>query len=141
MIHIIPNESDEDSFQPKDPVKLPLTAEDNPEKLLENGNDLTAATLQTTNIDLGPVTHVIPEDQEPKSLDPHDELLRWHYRLGHLPFDCIKQLAIKGQLPKRLPTCQTPFCAACQYGKMTKLPWRVKGENKGPPKRPLNRDK
>ena len=24
-----------------------------------------------------------------------------------------------------------PFCAACQYGKMTKRPWRVKGDNKG----------
>ena len=73
---------------------------------------------------------MIPEDREPKSLDPHDELLQWHYRLGHLPFDCIRQLAIKGQLPKRLLTCQTPFCATCQYGKMTKRPWRAKGDNK-----------
>ena len=54
-----------------------------------------------------------------------------HYRLGHLPFDRVKQLAHKGQLPKRLLTCPTPFCAACQYGKMTKRPWRVKGDNKG----------
>ena len=78
-----------------------------------------------------PITHVIPDDLEPKSLDPQDELLRWHYRPGHLPFDRIKQLANKGQLPKRLLTCHAPFCAACQYGKMTKRPWRVKGDNKG----------
>ena len=86
---------------------------------------------QATVIDLLLVPHVIPEDQEPKSLDPQDELLRWHDRLGHLPFDRIKQLATKGQLPKQLLTCHTPFCAACQYGKMTKRPWRVKGDNKG----------
>ena len=62
--------------------------------------------------------------------DPHDELLCWHYPLGHLPFDCIKQLASAGQLPKRLLACKKPFCSACQYGKMTKRPREVKGENK-----------
>ena len=131
MTHIIPNKNDEDSFQPKDPVEPPLPKENSPEELVENRDDLVAAMLQTTIIDLGPVTHVIPEDQEPKSLDPHDKLLQWQYRLGHLPFDHIKQLAIKGQLPKRLLSCQTTFCAACQYGKMTKRPWRVKRDNKG----------
>ena len=81
-------------------------------------------------VDMGPVTHVIPDDQEPTSLDPHDELLRWHYRLGHLPFERIKQLASTRQLPKRLLSCKKPFCATCQYGKMTKRPWRVKEEDK-----------
>ena len=85
---------------------------------------------KTTLIDMGPVTHVIPEDQEPTSLDPHDELLWGHYRLGHLPFDRIKQLAHKGQLPKRLLSSNKPLCSACQYGKMTKRPWRVKGDDK-----------
>ena len=68
-------------------------------------------------------------------MDPQDELLRWHYYLGHLPFDRIKQLANKGQLPKRLLNCHTPFCAACQYGKMTKSPWRVKGDDKATAKK------
>ena len=84
----------------------------------------------TTQVDLGPITQVISEDTERTSLDFHDELLRWHYRLGHLPFDRVKQLAQTGQLPKRLLTSKKPFCAACQYGKMTKRPWRVKGDNK-----------
>ena len=66
---------------------------------------------KTTLVDLGPVTHVIPEDQEPTSLDPHDELLRWHYRLGHLPFDCTRQHALKEQLksvswPARNPSAR-----------------------------------
>ena len=49
----------------------------------------TQGQPKTTMVNLGPLTHVIPEDQEPTSLDPHDELLRWHYRLGHLSFDRI----------------------------------------------------
>ena len=85
---------------------------------------------KTTLVDLGPITHVILDDQEPTSLDPHDELLQWHYRLGHLSFECIQQLAQLGQLPKRLLASKKPFCSACQYGKMMKRPWRVKGDDK-----------
>ena len=127
--HIILDEDDNDSFQPKDPAE-PLQQDSYQEKPQDNLGDL-AALPQTTHIDLGPRTHVIPEDQEPMSLDPHDELLRWHYLLGHLHFDCIKQLAEQGQLPKHLLACKKRFCATCQYGKMTKQPWRVKGDNKG----------
>ena len=125
MTHIIPDEEDDDSFQPKDPVEPPSLEEDDQEKVLPE----STLAPQTTIIDLGPITHVIPEDQEPTSLDPHDELLRWHYRLGHLSFDHIKQLAQSGQLPKCLLASKKPFCSACQYGKMTKHPWRVKGDN------------
>ena len=35
-----------------------------------------------------------------------------------------------GQLPKRLLASKEPFCAACQYEKMTRRPWRVNGDNK-----------
>ena len=127
--HIIPDDDDE-SFQPKDHVEPPLTEEDSKAETPSPIHDEANTLPQTTIVDLGPITHVIPDDPEPKSLDPQDELLRWHYRLGHLPFDQIKQLADKGQLPKCLLSCHTPFCAACQYGKLTKRPWRVKGEDK-----------
>ena len=128
--HIIPDDEDDESFQPKDPVEPPQATEDTPGELLVPTDDATLTTPQATVLDMGPIAHVIPDDQEPKTLDPQDELLRWHYRLGHLPFDRIKQLATAGQLPKCLLTCTTPFCTACQYGKMTKRPWRVKGVNK-----------
>ena len=128
--HIIPDDEDDESFQPKDPVELPQTPEDSNEEIRLTNKDEETTQPQTTVVDLGPITHVIPEDTEPKLLDPQDELLRWHYRLGHLPFDRIKQLANKGQLPVHLLNCHTPFCAACQYGNITKRPWRVKGDNK-----------
>ena len=111
-------------------MEQPQPTEDSKDEPLTTNNDAAMTTPQATVIDMGPITHVIPEDPEPKSMDPQDELLRRHYRLGHLPFDRIKQLSNKGQLPKRLLTCHTPFCAACQYGKMTKRPWRVKADNK-----------
>ena len=49
--------------------------EDNQEKVLPKSNDFVTAELQTTPVDLGLITHMIPEDQEPMSLDPHDEFL------------------------------------------------------------------
>ena len=96
----------------------------------EQSHEAPTKGPMTTLVDLGPIPQMIPDDPEPTSLNPHDELLRWHYRLGHLPFERVKQLARTGQLPKRLLTCKKPFCAACQYGKMTKRPWRVKGDTK-----------
>ena len=79
MTHVIPDEEDNVSFQPKDPVKPSSQEEDDQEKVLPKHNDFMTAELQTTLVDLGPITHMIPEDQEPMTLDPHDELLQWHY--------------------------------------------------------------
>ena len=127
---MIPDDEDNESFQPHDPVAPPADEEDEPVTLPEQSPEATEPGPTTTLVDLGPITHVIPEDPEPASLNHHDELLRWHYRMGHLPFDRIKQLVQTGQLPKRLLTSKKPFCPACQYGKMTRRPWRVKGDNK-----------
>jgi hypothetical protein len=53
-------------------------------------------------------------------------MMRWHYRLGHLPFPKLKQLACNGEIPKKLAKLTAPKCAGCLFGAMTKLPWRVK---------------
>ena len=129
-IHVIPDDEDDKSFQPRDPVAPPAVEEEDPVRSPEQSHEASDQGPMTTLVDLGPMSHVIPEDPEPTSLDPHDELLRRHYRLGHLPFDRVKQLAQMGQLPKRLHASMKPFCAASQYGKMTRRPWRVKGDNK-----------
>ena len=130
MTHVIPDDEDDDSFQSRDPVAPPAPEDEDPVKSPEQSHEASDQGPMTTLVDLGPISHVIPEDPEPTSLDPHDELLRWHYRLGHLPFDRILQLAQTGQLPKRLLANKKPSCAACQYRKMTRRPWRVKGDNK-----------
>ena len=128
--HVIPDEDDE-SFQPKDPIEqVDSDTEERADTPKKPDDPVTQGQTQTTVVDLAPITHVIPEDDEPNSMDPHDELLRWPYRLGHLSFERIRQLARTGQLPRRLLTCKKPFCTACQYGKLTKRPWRVKGDDK-----------
>ena len=125
--HVIPEEEDDESFQPKDPVE-PATQDETEQ--MKATDEVMTEVPKTSLVDMGPVTHVIPDNQEPTSLDPHDELLWWYYRLGHLPFDCIRQLVSTGQLPKRLLSCKKPLCSACQYGILTKRPWRVKGDDK-----------
>jgi hypothetical protein len=52
--------------------------------------------------------------------------MRWHYRLGHLAFAKLKQLALNGEIPKKLANIMPPKCAGCLFGVMTKIPWRGK---------------
>jgi len=59
------------------------------------------------------------------SLDSN-ELLRVHYKLGHLSFAKLRFIDTVG-LDKRLSKCSIPKCAGCLYGKVAKLPWRTKG--------------
>jgi hypothetical protein len=49
--------------------------------------------------------------------------MQWHYRLCHLFFQKLKQLALNGEIPKKLPKLKLPKCAGCLFGAMTKLPW------------------
>jgi hypothetical protein len=51
------------------------------------------------------------------------ELMQWHYRLGHLTFPKLKQLALNGDIPKKLAKVTPPKCAGCIFGAMTKIPW------------------
>ena len=66
------------------------------------------------------------EDSKLSISDPKAELLRWHHRLGHISFKAIRLLAAVGVLPKRLLQARIPKYAACQYGLMTRKPWRSK---------------
>jgi hypothetical protein len=67
------------------------------------------------------------EDAPLAAADVQAELMRWHYRLGHLPFPKLKQLARNGEILKKLAKLTAPECAGCLFGAMTKLPWRGKG--------------
>ena len=61
-MHIIPDEDDDESFQPKDLVESPSPEENNQDKSSLQTPDSMAAGPESTLIDLGPITHVIPED-------------------------------------------------------------------------------
>ncbi len=73
-------------------------------------------------------TPPLKEDKEfyLAAADDQAELMRWHYRLGHLSFPKLKLLAKKGEIPRRLAKIPPPKCAGCLFGAMTKLPWHGK---------------
>jgi len=63
--------------------------------------------------------------------DDHAEFIRWHYRLGHLPFTKLQQLAKLGKIPRKFAKIAIPKCAGgCIYGAMTKVPWRASQQQK-----------
>ena len=136
--HVIPDEDDEASLQPPDPIQ-PQIQEIPPQFPLQQIGPPTTTEGQkektlpmTTQVDFTPLQqkdkpNFIEQEEEPTKLNPSDELLRWHYKLGHAPFKLLQQMATEGDLPKRLATVIPPFCTACKYGKQTKRPWHTKG--------------
>ncbi len=48
------------------------------------------------------------EDFPLSAADDQAELMRWHYHLGHLTFAKLKQLALNGEIPKKLALLNPP---------------------------------
>jgi hypothetical protein len=63
------------------------------------------------------------EDIQLPAANNQAELMHWHYPLGHLSFPKLKQLALNGEIPKKLAKIIPPKCDGCLFGAMTKLPW------------------
>ena len=57
------------------------------------------------------------------------ELLKWHFRLGHVGFRHIQWLVRVGRLKvansKGVSTCVIPKCAACEFGKASRRPTKA----------------
>ena len=140
--HIIPEEEsdqgqedDDLSFQPLDPIQAANKSRTDyhadhstktaTEDTQQNHNDAT--TAEEFSLEL---PHMIPDDREPTTISAQDELMQWHYRLNHLSFKCMFQLAKLGLLPKKILKANIPICPACQYRKMHRKPWR---KNRKPP--------
>jgi hypothetical protein len=66
------------------------------------------------------------EDVHLAAGDNQAELMQWHYRLGHLTFPKLKQLALSGEISKKLVKVTPPKCAGRIFGAMTKIPWHGK---------------
>jgi hypothetical protein len=97
-------------------------------------SSLEPTVMEFDHEDTAPSSHAngVPvfDDIEDENLikDPSSQMLVKHYRLGHLPFSRMLQMAKEGDLPKSFLTCRLPECAACRFGRATKVPWRVKGK-------------
>ncbi len=66
------------------------------------------------------------KDIQLKAADNQSKLIQLHYRLGHMSFPKLKQLALGGKILKKLAKVLPPKCAGCLFGAMTKLPWQGK---------------
>jgi len=129
-------EDEEDELQAKaifEPVKR--DAEDLPQvsdKEHHFEQTIDEQTMDFTQNKTVPQPTVIEDDEAQVSATTDlAELIRWHYRLGHLSYNKIKLLALLGIIPRRLARIKPPKCAGCIFGAMTKRPWRTKGKNKG----------
>ena len=128
--HVILEIADSDndaSMQPKDPVQVrDVDKEGSPVDIRTTIQEDEGATTKFGMHDLAEL-HVILNDEQLTTLSTEDELIQWHHRLGHLPYDRIRSMSQKGILRKWLLECTKPFCAASQYGKLMKKPWQSKG--------------
>jgi hypothetical protein len=93
--------------------------------LSEKGDKEEKETTQMEPLTLD-VNPKLEEDEHVylAAVDNQAKLMRWHYRLGHLSFAKLKQLALNGEIPRRLAKVKPPACAGCLFGAMTKVPWR-----------------
>ena len=95
-------------------------------------NQLNSIELEDFNFD-----SILLGDNTTKTLRDLNEtdkktlMLRWHYRLGHMPFKDLRAMAEAGRLDPRLKTIQEfPFCPGCQFGKASRRAWRHRSKKK-----------
>ena len=67
------------------------------------------------------------------------ELLRWHFRLVNIEFQHVQWLIRTGRLKlqgnsKAVVNCESPKCAACEFGKVQHRPNKINTIKKNPMK-------
>jgi hypothetical protein len=97
-------------------ANLPLPQQQEPSKVTQRG---------PLTFNPSPPTKEV-EDIQLLATNKQAKLMLWHYHLGHLTFAKLKQLALNGEIPKKLTKVLPPKCASCLFGTMTKLPWQGK---------------
>jgi hypothetical protein len=108
------------------------TAESDNESTAKSDNESTTSSEQGAKVTqpvtfegLSDVPGVSIKNDTPLDKDK-DELYRVHVCAGHLSFAKLRAMAQRGEVPARLAKCDSPMCAACEFGKATRKPWRTK---------------
>jgi GAG-pre-integrase domain len=86
------------------------------EAFIRDSDQLDDHNIDTPTFDLQDVPTAYEETKA--------QMLEWHCRLGHLPFNKIQELAKRGDLPSKFAKCPPPMCGACLYAKKTHKPLR-----------------
>mmetsp|Transcript_8113 Transcript_8113/g.11817 ORF Transcript_8113/g.11817 Transcript_8113/m.11817 type:complete len:442 (+) Transcript_8113:3455-4780(+) len=92
-----------------DPEDILATAPDAPSEVTEAPPPDRPLDPSQDKVDLE-LTDKIP--MHPTFEDLSTEMLHWHYRLGHMPFPRLRQLAKLGIIPKELFYAAIPICSS-----------------------------
>ena len=116
---------------PGDPTRAMVVAHVNPDNNLPTSEAHRQVDIPKAAECLNATITAVNESNLNLS-EPEKELLRWHYRLGHMSFKKIQFLLRTGVLTRsnnkrhlHQAACkldQMPKCAACQYGKQHRRP-------------------
>ena len=119
-IHVIPVKFDPRSNLPVALARLP---EDN-----HYGEFSFCAASQSQEIESKlNATVCLTEEANANLTSSQKELLRWHYKLGHVSFRQIQWLIRNKKLStigsyKAVANCTIPKCASCEFGKASRRP-------------------
>ena len=113
--------SDDESSSSNQSNEEPTYSPINTDYTVENLSDFTTDVRVPLNI-------IEDEEEHTAATTDQGELLRWHYRLGHLSFNKLQHLATLKIIPGKLANVRKPKCACCMYGRMTRQPWRTKAK-------------
>ena len=103
----------------------------NNSRMVIKKNDLFYANAFISNglylLDLGEDKHVLNINNKRLKMSHTNEILLWHYRLGHINEKRVKKLQ-QANLLGSLGSGAIGTCESCLTGKMTKSPFKKKGE-------------
>ena len=123
--HIIPFDPDElDSPEMLASKGEPISKEE--AEPIENDEAAENDKAAAEPIDFADSTQALPKSLPENLTAKQWELMKLHYRLGHISMHRLRAMAKQGLINKSLADIPPPMCAACQFGKATKKPWRTK---------------
>jgi hypothetical protein len=114
----IQSDHQENKDSKKDATNFLPTMDELEQSVKPNEFDMIGCTTSNSVSDLK-VTRASLDKQRK---DPSAELLRAHYKFGHVSFSRLRAMARLGILPKTLETCPLPVCPSCLYCKAKKKP-------------------
>ena len=65
---------------------------------------------------VGSVNLCVTDEANQNMSGTQKELLKWHFKLGHMGFAWVQSITCMGILPKHIANVDPPLCASCHLG-------------------------
>ena len=101
-------------------------------KIHKNQITLLNKDIQIDGIRKGKLYYLpISNNKEINNLEYSNDLIKWHYKLGHLSYHTIIKMSKEGKLPSNLKNLTFPkYCLTCNKGKQSRKPFPKSSSNK-----------